>query len=167
MQRSRKVIFVAHPVLNQNSSPQNKGYAPGPIKEVLDVLAEAGIGVVQLPCVETNFFGLDRKSKGREDIDTKAYRAVCKKLAQEIIKQIQNYRENKYAVIGILGLEFSPTYAVHQIENGHRNLPGKGILTEELEAEMSKKRMQIPLLGVNPNNPTSSAEKLRHMLQFS
>ena len=167
MQRSRKIVFVAHPVLNQNSTPQGKGYAPGPIKEVMEILGEAGVGIVQLPCIETEHFGLDRKPKMKEDLDNKSYRAACKKMAQEIIKNIINYKEKKYSVVGILGLEFSPTYAVHQLENGHRNTPGKGILMEEIEMEMNKKRMQIPLIGVSANNPTSSAQKLKQLMQFS
>jgi len=167
MQRSRKIVLVSHPVLNQNSSPQGKGYSPGAIKEVMEILGEAGVGIVQLPCIETEHFGLDRKPKMKEDLDTKPYRAACKKMAQEIIKNIINHKEKKYSVVGILGLEFSPTYAVHQLENGHRNTPGKGILMEELELELAKKRMQIPFVGVNPNNPNSSAQKIKQLMQFS
>ncbi len=167
MQRSRKIVFVSHPVLNQNAAPATKGYSPGAVKEVMEILGEAGVGIVQLPCIETEHFGLDRKPKIKEDLDSKPYRTACKKMAQEIIKTIINYKEKKYSVVGILGLEFSPTYAVHQLENGHRNTPGKGILMEELELELAKKRMQIPFVGVNPNNPNSSAQKIRQLMQFS
>ncbi len=161
------MAFVAHCLLNQNAMPAGKERAPGVVKEVLELLSEAGIGIVQLSDPESEIFGLDRKHKTKEALDNKKYRAVCKKHAGEILELIETYMEKKYHIVGILGIEFSPTWAVHQIENGNRNVPGKGILIEELEEEMRKKRFQVPIIGVNLNNMYSSAEKIQSMINYS
>jgi len=167
MERSRKVIFVSHLLLNQNAAAAGCERAPGAVKELLELLGESGIGIIQLPDPELECFGLDRKSKGKEALDTKVYRTTCKKHAAEIVRQVESYMKANYQIIGVLGVEFNPTWAVHQLSNGTRNVPGKGILIEEIEAAMHGKRYQVPIIGVNLNNIFSSAEKLHALLSCS
>jgi len=167
MERSRKVIFVSHLLLNQNAAPAGCERAPGAVKELLELIGESGVGIIQLPDPELECFGLDRKSKGKEALDTTAFRNCCKKHAGEVLKQIESYMKSKYQVVGVLGVEFNPTWAVHQLSNGTRNVPGKGILIEEIEAAMHDKRYQIPIVGVNLNNIFSSSEKLQALLNCS
>ena len=164
MDRSKKLVFVAHPILNQNSMPIGKEKAQGSVKEVVELLAENGIGIIQMPCPELECFGIDRKPKNKEALDNKIYRALCKKYALQTLSQIEAYIKKSYHVLAILGVEFSPTYGVHQIENGSRNTPGKGIFIEELEEEMHKKKFQVPIIGINMNNTFSSAEKLQSLV---
>ncbi len=164
MERSRKVIFVSHLLLNQNAAPCGCEKAPGAVKELLELLGESGIGIIQLPDPELECFGLDRKSKGKDTLDTKSYRTTCRKLAADVLRQIESYMKANYQVVGMLGVEFNPTWAVHQLSNGTRNVPGKGILIEEIEAAMHGKRYQVPIIGVNLNNIFSSAEKLQALL---
>ena len=164
MERGKKVMFVSHALLNQNSMAKGKERSAGVIKEVVELLAEAGVGIIQIPCPELETFGLDRSQKTKDALDTKPYRASCRKLACSVLEQVEMYLKKNYSVVGVLGVEFSPTWAVHQVENGSRNTPGKGIFIEELEDEMRKKRFQVPIVGVNLNNMFSSSEKLQALL---
>lgn len=168
MERSRKVIFVSHCLLNQNVKSLGRERAQGAIKELVELFAESGVGIVQLPCPQLDFNGgLHRTSKQKEACDTKKYRDFCRNLSKLILQQIEKYLEKDYNVLGILGVEFSPTCAVHQLENGSRNVPGKGIFFEEFEGEMRKKNFQVPIVGVNLNNLFSSVEKLQALLKYS
>jgi len=128
---------------------------------------EAGIGIVQLPCpqIEHNGGGINRKFKSSKVIEENGYRKGCKKMSDSIVKQIEHYLKEDYKVVGILGIEFSPTCAVHQINNGKKNIPGKGILIEELESKMQKKNFQVPIMGINLNNIYTSIEKIQSMLK--
>ena len=168
MERSKKVIFVSHCILNQNVKALGRERSPGPVKELLELFAEADVGIVQIPCPQIDYNGgLNRKPKSKEEYDNKAYRAACKKLSAALLKQIEDYIAKKYSVVGILGVEFSPSCAVHQLQNGNRNVPGKGIFMEELEAEMRKKRFQVPIVGVNLSNLFSTSEKVQSLLNYS
>jgi len=168
MERSKKVIFVSHCLLNQNARPIRGEKYPGSVKDLLEIFAEAGIGIVQLPCPQLEFNGgLDRKLKSKNAYDTKGYRNFCHKVSSKLIKQVENYIKEDYKVIGILGVEFSSTCGVHQVKDGRRNVPGKGILIEELEAEMEKKNFQVPVVGVNLNNIFNSIERVRSLLKFT
>lgn len=167
MERSKKVVFVSHCILNQNVKPEGKEKYPGAVKEILHMLSESDVGIVQMPCPSVEFFSeLDRERKPKSYYDTPKYRTYCKKLAKVIIKQIENYIRSGYRVLGILGVELSPICAVYQIENGNRISPGKGIFIEEIENEMRKKNFQVPILGVNFNNIYATIEKLHALLKY-
>ncbi|MEM7820460.1 MAG: hypothetical protein QW751_00015 [Candidatus Aenigmatarchaeota archaeon] len=168
IERSKRVIFVAHCILNQNAVSVGRERAPGPIRELLELFAEAGVGIVQMPCPQLEHNGgLNRKPKPKEKYDTKSYRAACRSQAKLLLQQIQTYLSKDYNVLGILGVETSPTCAVHQLINGNRNVPGKGIFIEELENEMRAKNFQVPIIGVNLNNLFSTMEKLQSLLKYS
>lgn len=142
--------------------------SPGAVKELLELFAEAGVGVVQMPCMQLEFNGgLNRRWKPKDKYDTKSYRTACRNIAKNLLEQIQTYLTKDYNVLGILGVETSQTCAVHQLLNGNRAVPGKGIFIEELEDEMHKRNFQVPIVGVNLNNLYSTMEKLQSLLKFS
>jgi len=168
MELSKKVIFVSHCLLNQNVRAAERERFPGSFKDILELFAESGIGIIQLPCPQLEFNGgLDRKVKIKSSCESNRYRNQCHNLSKNLIGQIENYLKNNYHVVGILGVELSSTCGVHQIQNGRKNVPGKGILMEEIEKEMQKKYFQVPIIGVNLDNIFSSLEKVQSLLKFS
>ncbi len=166
MERSKKVVFVSHCLLNQNARALNSEKYPGAVKELADMLTEAGIGIIQLPCPQIEFNGgLNRKSTSSHD--DKSYRTHCKTLSTDILKSVQKYLQSNYKVLGIIGVELSSTCGVHQVLDGKKNSPGKGVLIEEIEELMHKKNFQVPIIGINLNNLYSSMEKIQSLLKYA
>jgi hypothetical protein len=60
-------------------------------------------------------------------------------LSLKVLKEVRKYLDKEYKIVGILGIEFSPTCGVYRIESERKVLPGKGILIEELEKEIQSK----------------------------
>lgn len=168
MERSKKIVFVSHCLLNQNARAANTEKSPGAIKELTDLLTESGIGIIQIPCPQLDFNGgINRKLKNKSAYDNKKYRKYCKSLSSDVLKTIQRYLQNNYKVLGIIGVEFSSTCGVHQIDAGKKNSPGKGILIEEIEESMHKKNFQVPIIGINLNNLYSSMEKIQTLVNYT
>ena len=153
MNRSKRVVFVSHCLLNQNTRATSQERFPGIVKEIMELFLEAGVGVVQIPCpqIEHNGGGIKRKFQPGKVLEGNGYRAECKKMSTSIIKQIEKYLKEDYNVVGIVGVEFSPTCAVHQINNGKKNVPGRGILIEELESKMQKKNLFVFVIFMRRN----------------
>lgn len=168
MDRSKKIILVSHCLINQNVRPLGGEKYSGIVKELLELLSESGVGIIQIPCPQMEFSdGLNRKSKSKDSYDNNGFRAKCQKLSCSVIETIESYLSKNYEILGILGVEQSSTCGVYQIQNGKRNVPGKGIFIEELEREMEKKNFQVPIIGVNLNNIFSSMEKVQSLLKFT
>jgi len=164
----KKVVFVPHCILNQNVRANGKEKSNGAVKEIVNFFTEAEVGIVQLPCPEVEFDGgLNRQAKTKENYNTEKYRKQCREISLEILKNVKKYLDKEYKVLGILGIEFSPTCGVYRVEDGRKIIPGKGVLIEELEKEMQKENFQVPIISVNLNNIFSSLEKLNLLLKNS
>jgi predicted secreted protein len=165
---SKKVVFVPHCILNQNVRALGKEKSNGTIKEVVNFFAEAEVGIIQLPCPEVEFDGgLERNFKTKEAYSNEIYRKHCREISLEVLKTIKKYLDKEYKVLGILGIEFSPTCGVYRVESGKKIIPGKGVLFEELEKEMQRENFQVPIIAVNLNNVYSTLEKLSLLLKNS
>ena len=168
MERSKKIVFVSHCLLNQNARALGSEKYPGAVKDLTDMLTDAGVGIVQLPCPQLDFNGgLNRRLKTKDAYDNTPYRKYCKTLSTNILDQVQRYLQKNYKVLGIIGVEMSSTCGVHQVESGRKRSPGKGILMEEIEELMHKKNFQVPIIGINLNNLYSSMEKMQTLLNYS
>lgn len=164
-ERSKKVIFVSHCILNQNTRAIGREKYPGVVRELTDLFANSDVGLIQLPCPQFEYSkNLDRMEKNKKSYNN-GYRGYCRKLSIEILKQIENYLSKNYKILGIIGVEFSPNCGVYRIDNGSKNISGKGIFIEELENEMQTKTFQIPIIGANLNNISKTVEKLQLLLK--
>ena len=152
----KRVIFVPHCILNPSIKDSSRT-----TKEIINIFAESGIGIVQLPCPEIEFNGKLIKQIGNKE----KYREHCRELSLKVLKNVKKYLDANYKVLGILGVEFSPTCGIYRINNGKRNTPGKGIFMEELENEMQKKNFQVPFVTANLQNIFSTLEKMSLLIK--
>ena len=56
-QRSGKVVFLSHCLLNQNTRDLGGAGRRGNVAEIVQPCLEQGIGIVQLPCPEEHAWG--------------------------------------------------------------------------------------------------------------
>jgi predicted secreted protein len=153
--RSRRVVFVAHCLLNQNAKVEGLATYPGAVEPLIAQLLDAGVGFVQMPCPEAALLGLTRPlgSDTREQYDTHDYRETCRKIAARVVEEIAAYRASGYRVCCILGVEGSPSCAVACVPRlrgkGERVLePGEGIFVEALRRELDRAGIDVPMLGI-------------------
>lgn len=187
--RSRRVIFLAHCLLNENTRYLGGAHRGGAVCEILQPCLEQGVGIVQLPCPEQHAWGgvLKRRllvlygSKG-----TLRYRLgnillplmlwytrhIYRRLARDAANQIHDYQKSGVAVLGIVGVDASPscgvrkTLSVHlaverigHLESGiaqaeDMNLiirtaatEGQGLFIELLRQELEKRGVSVPLIA--------------------
>jgi hypothetical protein len=55
--RSRRVVFLSHCLLNQNTRYLGGAFRPGAVEEVVDRFKDEGIGIHQMPCPEQRAWG--------------------------------------------------------------------------------------------------------------
>ena len=61
-ERSRRVVLVAHCLLNENTRYAGGAARPGAVAEVVNELIAAGYGIHQLPCPERLAWEIGRAS---------------------------------------------------------------------------------------------------------
>ena len=128
-QRGRRVVFVSHCLLNQNTRYAGGATRAGAVAELADELIGAGYGIHQLPCPERLAWGgvLKRHSlrlyhsKGGPLYPLRAVllrafiwwtRIVYWRLARQVVRDVTDYERSGVAVAGVIGIGASPSCGV-------------------------------------------------------
>ena len=175
--RSRKVILVAHCILNQNTKLDKCAHYPGPIKEAAEMLLRSDIGIIQMPCPELLALGLDREvERGTnptvESEDTRIAtrmteekaQNVCREIANNIIFQLEEYRKQGFEIVGLVGINGSPTCGVETTWADNKEYKGPGIFIEVLAKELDEKGFTVRMKGIKALEPEEAVLNIKQFL---
>lgn len=175
--RSKKVIFVAHCILNQNVKIDACAYYPGIIREVMEIFVESDVGIVQLPCPELLYLGLDREAiygenKTIESEDTRvalrmneeSSRNLCHQIVSNIIYQIDEYRKHGFQIIGLVGINCSPTCGVETTWSNDREHLGQGVFIKMINDELVKRQISMKMVGIKAKDSKQAVIAIKKIL---
>ncbi len=177
--RSRRIIVISHCLLNQNAISDGTADFPGQFKEIIELLMAHHIGIIQLPCPELLCLGLDRKDvNGAKrpllDENTRIRgllgAAVCGTLlrskAEEMATQLQDYQNHGFQILGVIGVNRSPSCGVETTSKDGEEKPGQGVFIEILSKTLLEKGITLRMLGTKTGEKEKSVEKVRQLLQL-
>lgn len=127
--RARKVVFLSHCILNENTRYPGGACRGGCIAEILSQCVEQDLGMVQMPCPEQIAWGGVTKqlllmaygAKGTALYTLRHIlvpwillytKLVYGRIASQVTRQIQNYLDSEFSVQGVVGIDGSPTCGV-------------------------------------------------------
>lgn len=163
-QRSRRIVVVAHCVLNANSKVCGLANYAGAVEPTVSAVIESGAGIVQLPCPEASFLGMRRWGMTHEQYDTPAYRRHCRRILETTIDELVAFDDVGYSIERVIGIDGSPScgvtvtctgYAGGEIESvpSCAKTPGSGVFMEELRALLEESDLDIPFEAIDEDNP--------------
>lgn len=179
--RSKRVIFVSHCILNQNAKIDGCAHYPGAIQELADFLLGSGCGVIQMECPEVMHLGLDRQvalsgpPRTIESEDTRVAelmeksdgRVCCRDIASRVAHQMEQYARNGFSVLGVLGVNGSPTCGVETGWCAGVEIAEPGVLIRELQAACRQRRLSVPFRGIKAKDPMGAVRAVREILGVS
>lgn len=152
--RSGRLVFLIECLLNQNARDLGAAETPAVTREVIDLLADAGIGMAQIPCPEIACLGFERRRPPdqsiRQALEAPEPAACCRRLALVTADRIQCYLDQGFEVLAVLGgNEQSPGCAVHTTATGETQLSDRsGIFMQALATELAHRNLQIQFHGM-------------------
>lgn len=174
--RSKKVIFIAHCLLNQNSISDGTAVYPAAFKEVIQMLLDADIGIVQMPCPELCCLGLDRGNLHGADSpvvqeNTRIRREMMwpdrykrlQDLIDNVMYQILEYQKYGFEIVGIVGANRSPNCGIDTTSEDNEEIAGMGIFMGELCARLRDEKRYVPMIGIKGSD--NIADKMRVFLR--
>ncbi|PKO02711.1 MAG: hypothetical protein CVU43_06585 [Chloroflexi bacterium HGW-Chloroflexi-5] len=175
--RSKKVILVSHCILNQNAKIDRCAHYPGAMREVTQVMLDAGLGFIQIPCPELLFLGLDRRVEKDKETTVESEddrvgvlmnktvpRVLCGKISYDLIYQIKQYQLNGFTVVGMLGINGSPTCGVETTWEDGKETDGSGIFIKIFKEECADQGVKIPIRGIKAQDPQAALDTLKELL---
>lgn len=169
--RSKKVVFIAHCLLNQNAISDGTAVRPAAFEQLAYALLERGIGIVQMPCPELCCLGLDRgdEAGGQRDVleENTRIRAERQKprahgrltaLVEQVMWQIGEYHRHGFEILCVIGANRSPNCGVETTSAGNVETAGMGLFMDALSRAMEEAGISIPMTGLKASD--SLEEKL-------
>ena len=173
--RSRRVVFLAHCLLNQNAISDGTAAAPAALREVVDTFLDAGVGIVQMPCPEFSCLGLDRgdihgaerpvveeNTRIRAALSQTGPDRMLTALAEQVVTQILDYHRHGFEIVGIVGANRSPSCGVDTTSQNNQEVPGQGVFLTKLARRLEEEGLTVPMAGVKASD--SSIQKLQELL---
>ncbi|MBI5606461.1 MAG: DUF523 domain-containing protein [Deltaproteobacteria bacterium] len=175
--RSKKIIILAHCLLNQNSISDGTADCPSQFREIIDLIMKNQIGILQLPCPEVMCLGLDRGDRqgGKRQVLEENTRIgnlmsemVNQKLlrvkAEEVATLIQDYRSYGFRVIGVVGINRSPSCGIETTTKDNAEEKGKGVFMGLISEAFAKRAQNIMMIGVKTSEIKESVMKLKQFI---
>ena len=107
----KTVCYLAHCLLNANAKVDEGARCAGVYSPILALLRDRGCTIRQMPCPELAFGGTHRFWAVREQYDTPAFRAHCRRLAEPVAAQIRADLATGARVV-LVGIDGSPSLGV-------------------------------------------------------
>jgi len=175
--RSRKVVLVAHCILNQNAISDGTADFPGADVALVQRLLQAGIGIIQMPCPELNCLGLDRgDSKGgerpvieentriREAMGQTAPARILSTLVERVVFEVEEYRKHGFTIVGLIGIDRSPSCGVNTTSRLDQEEPGRGVFLEAVHAALSARGLPVDMIGIKASQPAQARQRVDELL---
>ena len=173
--RSKKVIFLAHCLLNQNAISDGTAVCPAAFGELIQLLLDREVSVVQMPCPELCCLGLDRgdvhgadrpvveeNTRIRRAMEKDGPRQKREALADLVAEQVQEYHKHGFQVLGIVGANRSPNCGLETTSDFDREVEGRGAFMEAIAQRLEAAGISVPMLGLK--RPDGAAQKVAALL---
>jgi predicted secreted protein len=164
MKRKRKLIILAHCILNVNSKVEGLAVYSGAMKSLVTDYINNDYGIIQLPCPETTFCGLQRWGMSRNQYDHPNYRRHCREILIPVVDQIQLYNESGYIIEEIVCINGSPSCGLDIVKTGYKGglvnteatnpdiikeIHGKGIFIDELDKMLNDRGLKVKFKAID------------------
>ena len=129
--RSKRVVFLSHCLLNENTRYLGGASRRGCVEELVQRYIAQGVGIVQMPCPEQHAWGgvlkphllhvygaarahpvAWRVAERLVPLGLAYTRLVYRRLATKVAAEIADYVASGFTVVGIVGVDASPSCGV-------------------------------------------------------
>lgn len=166
MKRGKNIFIVCHCLLNSNAKIFPLADTSGVYADDIEPLIKEGIGLVQLPCPETCYLGMNRWGMTKEQYDHQAFRDFCKMILHPILLQITAYAKAGYRISGVAGMDGSPNCGITKTCIGYqggeicsnsgsnltselKTIAGRGLFMEIFEDLLKREGIVPPFVSLH------------------
>jgi predicted secreted protein len=171
MYRSRKILITCHCAINANAKVPPLATVGGVFTEHVSEYIQSGCGLLQLPCPEVSYLGMNRWGMTKEQYDHPNFRRHCREILTYPMVQIQSFIQTGYQIFGVLGMDKSPNCglnltcrgytggelsSVDQVEqqvNCLHFVPEQGVFMEEFLKMLAQEDIRPTLFAIEEKTP--------------
>lgn len=172
MNRSKKVVILAHCILNSNAKVTPLAKYEGVLKEAVKGFIDDGTGLIQLPCPESTYLGMNRWGMSKDQYDHPSYRRHCREILRPYLDQVETFIKADYEIFGIIGVNGSPSCGVSKTSIGIKGgvttdsnpfedikfIKACGVFMDELKNSLDKRNINLKFMAIDEDDPSNIKE---------
>jgi len=176
--RSKKVVLLAHCILNQNSISDGTADFPSQVKKVVQFFLKNKIGIIQMPCPELMCLGLDRgdvhgaerpvvveNTRIRTSLNKPNSKKKLQPLVKQTIHQIKEYKKNGFSILGVVGINRSPSCGINTTSMNDKEVSGQGVFMKALQEELKKEKINLKFVGIKTSKMKETMNSIKEMIE--
>lgn len=155
--RTGRVLLVAHCLMNATTRLHGISKHSAVHPALAELIATNGVGIVQLPCPEAGFLGMDRWAASREQYDTPVFRRHCAEVLEPVLDTLEVLARDGVEIVGVWGVAGSPSCGAEQTSTGFvgglidaparsERVSGSGVFFEVLAAQLEERGIAANLV---------------------
>lgn len=178
--RSKKVVLMSHCILNANAKADSTAYIPGANEQILQLLMQLKVGIMQMPCPEILAIGLDRgdprggerpilmeNTRIRAEMQKSQASEVLDTFVNQIVLQVEQYINNGFNVVGIIGVDRSPTCGISKTTIDNEEVDGEGVIMKQVREALAEKDIHLNMVGTKALKTDEALLAIREMVEKS
>ena len=126
-----------------------------------------------MSCPELTYAGVLRQPQTKDQYSTIMFRSHCRKIAKEIVDQIQDYAKCGIDTEIVIGVDGSPSCSVNENSKGstcksmskNERVKGSGILIEQLRFALKERKISIPFYGIRYERLSGDLANIEKLLK--
>lgn len=150
-----RIIATCNCVFNQNVVVKGWARAEGPF-DLTRILFQEHIGIVQLPCPELLYAGINREPKDFSAYNTKEYQLFCAKLSKQALIPIQKQLEGNMCFLGLIAIQESPSCSVSS---------PKGVFMRSFLSLCEQNNIHCTVFEIPPDYPQKNKQAIEGNLK--
>ena len=170
MNRSKKIIVLSHCILNSNAKVTPLAKYRGVLTEAVGTFIENGTGLIQLPCPESTYLGMNRWGMSKDQYDHPSFRRHCRNILKPYIDQIETFIKAEYKILGVIGVNGSPNCGLSKTPMGLtggvtgpdekpfekvKYINDSGVFMDELKALLKQRNINLKFMAIDEENPST------------
>lgn len=130
-----------------------------------------------MPCPETLCLGLDRgdihggeraiiieNTRIRHDMEKNESIEIINNIVNQLLFQIEQYKQNGFTILGVIGINRSPSCGVNTTSKNNKEVEGEGILIEILREKLEKKGINIDMIGIKATETDETLKLIQKLI---
>lgn len=171
--KDRRIILIAGCLYNPHCRVHVLGKNFPLAHELGAYLTNHQVGVIAYHCPEFTLGGFNRNPQGRIQYDNMFFRAHCQDILKIPMQMIQEFINNKYRLVAVIGLQNSPSCCVNwkAHKTNKRNEESwmectsceqvdikTGVMMEEIQSQLNSMKVNTTYIEFPLSSPIGSSE---------
>lgn len=100
----------------------------------------------------------------RKSLSKTSSKHMIKTLVKQTVYQIQEYQKNGFSILGVVGINRSPSCGVNTTSMNDKEVNGQGVFIKNLQEELKRKNIHLNFIGIKSSEMNKTMNAIKELI---